>query len=192
MSPRTQAQNEEIREQSKRKILDAALKLFALKGFDGASVSGIAKEAGVAKGLIYNYFESKDEIVHQLVLDGMQEGENIIAELMQKESAQEKLRFVFELSRNHLKEKFEYNKLLNMLALKLDAFPEMQDFVVEKYNGFLPLFASVMAEAGQENPEREARMLAAQMDGIASQYLVLKDKYPLDLMIDDLIEKYCH
>ena len=58
MSPKTQAQNEIIRKQSKRKILDAALKLFATKGFESTSVNAIAKEAGVAKGLIYYYFKS--------------------------------------------------------------------------------------------------------------------------------------
>jgi AcrR family transcriptional regulator len=192
MSPRTQAQNAEIREQSRQKILDAALKLFALKGFDGTSVSGIAKEAGVAKGLIYNYFESKEEIVHQIVVAGVEESASVMVELMGKENAREKLRFSFNLVRRHLKERFEYNKLLNMLALKLEAFPELQDFVVAKYNGFMPLFSSILAEIGVEEPEREARMLAATMDGISTQYLVLKEKFPLDQMIDELIEKYCH
>lgn len=191
MSPRTKAQNEEIRELSRKKILDAALKLFATRGFDGTSISAVAKEAGVAKGLIYNYFESKEELVHQIVLNGASEVDGIIAELMAQPTAKEKLRFVILLTRNFLVDQFEYNKLLNMLSLKLDSFPEMQDFVHNKYNGFIPLLSGMLTEIGMENPEGEARLLAAIMDGIAVQYMVFKDKDQLDKTIDYMIQKYC-
>ena len=191
MSPRSKAQNEEIRESSRKKILDAALKLFAERGFDGTSISTVAKEAGVAKGLIYNYFESKEELIHQIVMEGANEVDGIIAELMAQPTASEKLRFVISLTRNFLVDQFEYNKLLNMLALKLDAFPEMQEFVHAKYTGFLPLLTSMLAEIGWENPEDEARLLAALMDGVSVQYMVLKDKDQLDKMIEYMIQKYC-
>src|SRR2546425_2508463 len=52
------AQAEERREQ----IIDAAAKLFAEKGYDGASIRDIAREAGITEGLIYHYFESKDQL----------------------------------------------------------------------------------------------------------------------------------
>lgn len=48
---------------TKEKILEAALDLFREQGFDGASMRDIAKRAGVATGLAYYYFESKDAIV---------------------------------------------------------------------------------------------------------------------------------
>jgi len=50
-------------ENAKAKILKAALNQFQKKGFDGARVDEIAKEAGVNKALIYYYFESKDKIL---------------------------------------------------------------------------------------------------------------------------------
>ncbi|MTI61140.1 MAG: TetR/AcrR family transcriptional regulator [Firmicutes bacterium] len=52
--------------ESKQKILNAAEKLFAKKGFDGARVSEIASEAGVNKALIYYYFNSKEDILESL------------------------------------------------------------------------------------------------------------------------------
>ena len=51
---------------SKERILKASEKIFSEKGFDGARVDEIAKEAGVNKALIYYYFESKEEILQQL------------------------------------------------------------------------------------------------------------------------------
>ena len=54
--PRNQAQNEALREQSRRKILYSAGTLFARHGYEATSVRMIAREAGVAQGLLYNYF----------------------------------------------------------------------------------------------------------------------------------------
>lgn len=51
---------------TKLKILEAAEKLFAEKGFDGARVDDIAENAGVNKALIYYYFKSKREILEEL------------------------------------------------------------------------------------------------------------------------------
>jgi AcrR family transcriptional regulator len=52
-------------------ILDAALKIFAEKGFAGARMDDIAKRAGVTKGTIYLYFENKDAVFKTLVRDSI-------------------------------------------------------------------------------------------------------------------------
>ena len=53
----------------RRLILDAAVRVFARQGFNGCRVSDIADEAGVAYGLVYHYFRSKDEVLDTLFLD---------------------------------------------------------------------------------------------------------------------------
>ena len=50
----------------RRIILDAAVRVFARQGFHTARVSDIADEAGVAYGLVYHYFQSKDEVLDTL------------------------------------------------------------------------------------------------------------------------------
>src|ERR687892_1736043 len=50
----------------RRQILDAAIHVFARQGFHSTRVSDIADEAGVAYGLVYHYFNSKDEVLNQL------------------------------------------------------------------------------------------------------------------------------
>jgi TetR/AcrR family transcriptional regulator, fatty acid metabolism regulator protein len=56
-----------------RRILDAAVKVFAGKGFHRSRVSEIAREAGVADGTIYLYFKNKDDILISLFEETMQE-----------------------------------------------------------------------------------------------------------------------
>lgn len=50
----------------KLRILEAAVQVFGKKGFDAASIQDVAREAGVAKGTVYLYFESKDELIRQV------------------------------------------------------------------------------------------------------------------------------
>ena len=53
----------------RRTILDAAVRVFARQGFHTCRVSDIADEAGVAYGLVYHYFKSKEEILDTLFLE---------------------------------------------------------------------------------------------------------------------------
>jgi AcrR family transcriptional regulator len=50
----------------RRQILDAAVRVFARQGFHSTRVSDIADEAGVAYGLVYHYFDSKDKLLNEL------------------------------------------------------------------------------------------------------------------------------
>jgi TetR/AcrR family transcriptional regulator, fatty acid metabolism regulator protein len=50
----------------RRQILDAAIRVFARQGFHACRVSDIAREAGVAYGLVYHYFSSKDQVLNEL------------------------------------------------------------------------------------------------------------------------------
>ena len=53
----------------RRQILDAAIRVFARQGFHACRVSDIAREAGVAYGLVYHYFNSKDQVLNELFVE---------------------------------------------------------------------------------------------------------------------------
>ena len=59
---------EATRAEHRRRLLDAAAAEFAAKGLDGARVDDISLAAGLGKGTIYNYFESKHEVFREVVL----------------------------------------------------------------------------------------------------------------------------
>ena len=56
----------------RQELLDAAVRVFARKGFRAARVGDIAEEAGVAHGLLYHYFRSKDEVLETIFRDTWQ------------------------------------------------------------------------------------------------------------------------
>jgi TetR/AcrR family transcriptional regulator, fatty acid metabolism regulator protein len=53
----------------RRQILDAAVRVFARQGFHSCRVADIADEAGVAYGLVYHYFSSKDQVMNELFIE---------------------------------------------------------------------------------------------------------------------------
>jgi TetR/AcrR family fatty acid metabolism transcriptional regulator len=59
----------DVRDQDRRKtILRAAVEVFARKGYHGCRIADVAREAGVAYGLVYHYFKNKEELL-QLVFE---------------------------------------------------------------------------------------------------------------------------
>lgn len=67
MSPRRQAQNEQMRDAAMTKITGAALEVFAEYGYHGATMKQISQATGLSYGLIYHYFSSKEEIFRHLL-----------------------------------------------------------------------------------------------------------------------------
>ena len=65
--PRTEKENAKIRAKRKNEILDAAIEVFAKKGYEKTSCDDINKKVGCSHGLFYRYFQSKDDIYNALV-----------------------------------------------------------------------------------------------------------------------------
>lgn len=79
----------------RRQILDAAVRVFARQGFHTCRVSDIADEAGVAYGLVYHYFRSKDEVLNTLFQERWSLMTALIEDVDRQElTAREKLRAV--------------------------------------------------------------------------------------------------
>ncbi len=62
------SKREQLREERRQQIIDAALAVFTQKGFHAANVSDVAAQAGVSQGTIYWYFESKEELLMAALL----------------------------------------------------------------------------------------------------------------------------
>jgi AcrR family transcriptional regulator len=76
-------------EEKRRLILDAAVRVFAHKGFHTSRVGDIAEEAGVAHGLLYHYFSSKDEVLDTIFRETWSD---LLAEIHEIESSGESAR----------------------------------------------------------------------------------------------------
>jgi AcrR family transcriptional regulator len=87
------SRREQLKEERRRQILEAALRVFGEKGFHTANVSDVAAEAGVSQGTIYWYFDSKDELFEAALLSVFDQFGSETAEALDRfETASDKLR----------------------------------------------------------------------------------------------------
>jgi AcrR family transcriptional regulator len=90
-------------------ILEAARKVFAKKGFSNATVDDIASAAGVAKGTVYLYYESKRDIYFAALKFGIEQMYSVLDEELKRVSAPE-------------------DKLRTLISVKLAYFDDNRDF----------------------------------------------------------------
>jgi len=95
------------REEKQTDILKAAIRVFSEHGFDGAKMEYIAKEAGIGKGTVYEYFESKDRLFEEILIFSVNQFSLGLKECIDKgETVEEKIlncsRFNIEFLNNHM------------------------------------------------------------------------------------------
>ncbi len=78
MSPKSQQQLEGMREEKKALIMNTVLQHFANHGFHATTINHIAKHAGISKGLMYNYFKSKEDLLSEIIKKSVSEVYNYL------------------------------------------------------------------------------------------------------------------
>lgn len=188
--PRTEEQYKDIREQKRALIKATAMEMFAEKGFAGTSISSIAKKAGISKGLMYNYFTNKEDLIKTIILDGF----NILIEVFDankdgKLTKEELIFFVRETS-NILKDNVSFWKLYFIVMMQADVIKLIENEFMEFLMPLLTTLIEYFEDQGVEIPEAHARLLGATLDGISLNYVVDPEHFPIDEVIDLIIDKF--
>jgi len=190
MSPRTIKQNLEIRKQKEELILSAALKLFSENGFLGTSMQNISKEAGVSKGNIYNYFESKDDLLEGVLIQGMNEFSSLLGSYSDGLKTEEDFEKAIRGNIQILKSNNKYWKLYFSILTQPQSQLLFQKIFAPFLADYLKVFENYFKRKGDENPHVTSMLLGSTLDGISLGYLMMGDLYPLDNVLNELIEKF--
>ena len=190
MSPRTEKQNLEIRKQKEELILTTALELFSEYGYLGASMQLISKEAGVSKGNLYNYFKSKEVLLEAILVKGLIQFSELMAsyptDLVSENDFETVIRENFEV----LKSNTTYWKLYFSLLTQPQAQPLFQKIFAPFLEEYMKVFENYFKSKGDTNPQVTSMLLGSTLDGVSLGYLMMGDLYPLDKVLNELIEKY--
>lgn len=189
MAPKTEEQYQELREERKEQIMETALALFAQKSFDRTSMSEIAKEAGISKGLSYNYFSSKEALLHEIIMRGF----NKVVALFDPDRDGEltKEEFVYFINENFrlVKEHTTYWKLYYSLAMQpsiIEKYYAQMEEVILKYMQILQRF---FQDRGCEDPATEVAFFSSIMDGVLLNF-VLNPEFPADKIKNRIIKMF--
>lgn len=190
MSPRTKAQIEAIRQEKEALILDTALKLFANHGFHSTTISQIAKAAGISKGLVYTYFESKEALllaVFHDISDFVFERFSINPEQPLTDADMER---VIRVSIDITLEQPEKWKLYMAMAFQPQVTSLLFDNLMEEMQVYIKRLIEYFTAKGYEDPVAQMRYFSAVLDGLQMHILLDPDNFPLEYTKEQLIQQF--
>lgn len=178
MSPRTAKQFEEIRESKMQLIAETALELFGKFGYHNTSVSQIAKSTGMSKGLLYNYFESKEQLLEFIVSQATEETYKMINPDSDDEITTEEMSKFIDTILISLKERNQYWKLYFQISTQHEAFEFLRKTAdSDKSQRFSQLLYKYFSKRF-ENPIAEMLMFSSAMKGFSIQFAFAADMFP--------------
>jgi AcrR family transcriptional regulator len=190
------------KEQRKQEIALVALDVFAEKGFESASISQIAEAAGIGKGTVYEYFESKQELVYASILAWVDRMNREAEEgIVNVEDPVERLEvFVRSMTKTFMSDERTIKLVIAMFQSLLASGQELlhHDLIREAFGDFRKVIIDTLLEGvskGVFRPEiaRDAEKiainLAAYLDGIALHHFMSPDFFDLEEQVDSYLEE---
>ena len=180
----------------RRRILDAAVSVFARKGYFAARVSDVAKKAGVADGTIYLYFQDKQDILVRLFDEVMSEHVVQAREAVRAlPSAPERLRTIAE---RHLTVLGENRDLAVVFQVELRQSTRfMERFTASWLHDYFELLDEVMEQGQRDgslradiNRRLAAKMLFGALDETVTSWLLAEKRYTLKDLAGPLVDLF--
>lgn len=149
-------------EDTRTRILQAALKLFAAKGYDGTTTKDLAAAANVAEGTLFRHFANKKAILIEVATSGWVE---ILTDLLTELSEMGSYKAVAQVMRRRMLRMQENSNLLRVCFIEAQYHPDLRDRiqleVIEKMTDVAEAFFQTAMEKGiyrSTNPKIVARV----------------------------------
>ncbi len=188
--PRTEKQFKDIREQKIALIKETALGLFAEKGFSSTPISAIAKKAGVSKGLIYNYFTNKEDLIGKIMLEGIDEFMSVYDPKDEEPISEDMFKYFIDQTFDVLKQNLDFWKLYFLVMMQPEVMKLVENKLMEYFLPLLSALSDYFESKGFENPMAHARLLGAILDGVSLNYIIDPVSFPIDEVKKLIIDKF--
>ena len=180
----------ESKEQTRRRVLEAAARVFRRRGYRGASVEAIAAEGGYTVGALYSNFEGKDDLLLALLEEEIGEiTKRVVAAAGEAGDAIEKLRRGALEWMALLEEEREFYVLLIEFWILWVRDPELRPEHAERFAALRRGLGQLVEEQARElglslrlSPEEVGAAVVALADGLALQRLADREAFSDDLL----------
>jgi AcrR family transcriptional regulator len=158
----------EAKEKVRQRLLETAARHFGERGLEGSSMDGIALAAGFAKGTVYNYFQSKEELFAEVLAEGCRLAVRRYASTPRARSTRECLVALAAADVAVLREEEGFMKVVVREAMRFD--PKTYPLIVSHLAPYLLQVQEILArgrEAGEIRPDRPVPELALAFIGVS-------------------------
>jgi AcrR family transcriptional regulator len=192
--PRTQKENERIRQIAIEKIRNAAMELFMKQGYHATSIGEIANHANISKGLLYNYFKGKEELLSTMVEARISELVQVMNAAIDLEIPVDQIRYIIEGAINNVQQKPEVFRFY----LHLQTQPE-SDQVLIKYSRLLieenakqfQLQCEMFKNMGVKEPIMRSLYFSSTLQGILLMISTYPHQFPIEEVKTQIIQEFC-
>lgn len=171
-------------------LMDAALRAFARRGYEGASVRDIAAEAQVASGLLYHYFPSKQALLQALFERSAGLVMAAFAEAATVPDARARLGALVRVSARLVREHEDFWRVSYGVRFQHAVVAGLAEGIAAQSALYHQLFTALLTEIGRPEPEIEARLLFGTLDGVFQHYVLDPANYPLDDVVERLVHQH--
>lgn len=186
--PRTEKQFEQIRKEKKELILQTALELFAEFGFHATSINQIAKKAGISKGLTYNYFESKNDILETIIDSGFHEIHDFVDPNNDGILTEEEFTLFIEQCFDVVKSNLRHWKLFMTLMLQ----PVVSENFIPRYmeagEAMFKMMYDFLVSKGSKDPEGDLLIINSMIEGAFLYAIVAPELFPIDKLKEKITD----
>jgi len=190
MSPRTTVQNQEVRAVTRARLLNAALELFASRGYAATSVDAIADAAGVSAGLLYYHFDSKPDVLAAIFEQSLADVQATFASADSEPEPIDRLPALLRSAGTIVPRHRNFWAVWYGLRMQREVLKNLGPSVHDFSAAIVRTLERYLEDIAWPDAAIEARLLFAQIDGMCQHYVLDPARYPLDRMIDRLIERY--
>jgi AcrR family transcriptional regulator len=187
--PRTKEQFNEMRDKSRKLIMNSALKLFSANGFHATSISKIAADAGIATGLVYNYFTSKEDLLDKIVKDVLTDFPAVVNEFITDGLDSDNFNKLIDAVFTMVKEKKESWRLIISIMLQPDVAEIGRKNISQFSDKLAQLYESYFRKKGDKSAKKKVRLLLELLHAAILSFIISENEEVLDLIKDELIKK---
>ena len=175
---------------SKDKITLSAIELFAKNGFIPTSVDSIAKKAGLSKGSIYTHFKSKEDIFKAIINSLLEFSEDMMKAITDIKDPLIQLEYIVKQSSEFCKKDPEFARLYMSCFFQPELYSIVKEHISGFYTAWNKMIAGIFKKLKQNNPEDEAKIFLALLDGLQLHYIFEMKGFDIDRLSNNIISKY--
>ncbi|MBT2605319.1 TetR/AcrR family transcriptional regulator [Bacillus sp. ISL-53] len=193
--PRTPEENDRIRQASKEKIRAAAMELFIKQGYYATSISDIAKQAGISKGLLYNYYKGKEELLSEMVEARIKEVVEVMEEAFTLNTPREQLEHIINGAIDNIHQKPEVHRFYLHLQTQPESDEELIKYshlVIEENARQFEFQCKIFESMGEREPRKRSLYFSSVLQGIMLMISTYQQGFPIEEIKNQIISEFCN
>ena len=193
--PRTPEENDRIRQASQEKIRAAAMELFMKQGYYATSISDIAKKAGISKGLLYNYYKGKEELLSEMVVARIKEVVEVMEEAFTLNTPREQLEHIINGAIDNIHKKPEVHRFYLHLQTQPEADEDLKKYshlIIEENARQFEFQCKIFESMGEKEPRKRSLYFSSVLQGIMLMISTYQQGFPVEEIKNQIIREFCN